>query len=164
MRSSALSLGTFLLSHSENFGVFPRFSFRETVAIREDATAIPGRAVLRPQETLVALPSLIAYIPAMVWRVRGRPLNSPASFVHPYQPTVASKSSARHCFAQSYVGRATAFNTLDTRRETERGCSRRFANSARKDPEETQLALQIGTIEKLDQGQESERTRSNTRR
>ena len=163
MRSSALSLGTFLLSHSENFGVFPGFTFREAVAILK-RRSLPGRAIPVPRDTLVALPSLIAYIPAMVWRVRGRPLNSPASFVHPYQPTVASKSSARHCFAQSYVGRATAFNTLDTRRETERGCSRRFANSARKDPEETQLALQIGTIEKLDQGQESERTRSNTRR
>jgi len=163
MRSSALSLGTFLLSHSENFGVFPGFTFREAVAILK-RRSLPGRAIPVPRDTLVALPSLIAYIPAMVWRVRGRPLNSPASFVHPCQPTVASKSSARHCFAQSYVGRATAFNTLDTRRETERGCSRRFANSARKDPEETQLALQIGTIEKLDQGQESERTRSNTRR
>jgi bifunctional non-homologous end joining protein LigD len=38
-------------------------------------------------------PSVInpLYIPAMVWRVRGRPFNSPASFIHPCQPTVASK-------------------------------------------------------------------------
>ena len=27
----------------------------------------------------------------MVWRVRGRPLNSPASFIHPCQPTVATQ-------------------------------------------------------------------------
>src|SRR5262245_11530805 len=27
----------------------------------------------------------------MVWRVRGRPLNSPASFIHPCQPTIAKQ-------------------------------------------------------------------------
>jgi ATP-dependent DNA ligase len=48
----------------------------------------------------VALPTLIAYIPAMVWRVRGRPFNSPASFIHPCQPTVASKPPTRPGWAQ----------------------------------------------------------------
>ena len=72
MRSSALSLGTFLLSHSENFGVFPGFTFREAVAILK-RRSLPGRAIPVPRDTLVALPSLIAYIPAMVCGARSWP-------------------------------------------------------------------------------------------
>ena len=36
----------------------------------------------------------------MVWRVRGRPFNSPASFIHPCHPTVASKPPTRPGWAQ----------------------------------------------------------------
>jgi len=39
----------------------------------------------------VALPTLIAFIGARVRHVRGRDLNSLASFIHPCQPTLATK-------------------------------------------------------------------------
>jgi len=45
---------------------------------------------------MVALPPLKSYFNGMVSRTyeRGRPLNAPAAFIHPCQPSVAKRPSA----------------------------------------------------------------------
>jgi hypothetical protein len=95
------------MPHSSFFFAGREFRIREAVAVPRPATCDPRKGPPKLFDSRVALPPHISYIAGMVWRSsRGRPVNAPAVFIHPCQPTVAKQPPAgpgwAHCVKPHY--------------------------------------------------------------